>query len=451
MKQFYAFPLIALLLVLLASSAAALEINETPSGNIPEASNIEVRSLRYEPYPVSPGEYFTFYVKVDNYGTEDATNATCRLKLEYPFSSDAGTEIQKSYGVLGSRQEIVLEFKKIRVDTNAVDGENKITVECTSDPGSNSWRVTDFYITVQSRYPSLNVQSVRTEPSQIMPGQNGILLITLENSAFSSMRDIEIIMNFSEMPFAPYDETSEKRINRINANDSEGVAFKILALPTAEGGIYKVPITINYKDDAGNQFSQSSIISLEIGSTPEIYGAIESTTISTRTRTGTVSIKIVNPGLTNLKYLDAQLLPGEDYKILSADRIYIGDLDSDDYQTADFKITAKKNKLILPLNLSYRDTNNRLISENLNVSFSLMTPAELGEKQSSTGSIFLIIIILIIFYFAYRRWKKRQEDKGIDDFVILIFKKIWDFIAGIFIGIGRIFRKRRVEIKVKRK
>ena len=126
-------------------------------------------------------------------------------------------------------------------------------------------------------------------------------------------------------------------------------------------------------------------------------------------------------------------------------------MDSDDYQTADFKITAKKNKLILPLNLSYRDTNNRLISENLNVSFSLMTPAELGEKQSSTGSIFLIIIILIIFYFAYRRWKKRQEDKGIDDFVILIFKKIWDFIAGIFIGIGRIFRKRRVEIKVKRK
>jgi len=433
-------------------SASAIEITYPALGTTPDTSNLEVRSLRYEPYPVSPGEYFTLYVKVENYGSTDATNVTCSLELLYPFSSDTPSELEKNYGRLGGMEQIVIEYDKIRVDSNALDGNNIIKVKCTGDTFKESWRVNEISIKVQTRYPSLNIKSVKTEPAEIIPGQPSLLLITLENTAYSSMRDISLKLDFSTAQFAPYEEIPEKTINRINANETAGAAFKLLALPTADGGIHKVPINITYKDDAGNQFNQSTIITIFVGSLSEIYSTIDSTTISSASSTGTVSIKIVNPGLTDLKFADANLLPSRDYKILSSDRVYIGDIDSDDYQTADFRITAKKGKFIIPINLTYRDTANNIHFQQLNATFTMFSPSELGEKQSSTSGIFIFIVALIIFYFVYRRWKRKNEDKHLDDFFILILKTIWNIIIKILKTLARIFTgKRKIVIQVKRK
>ena len=51
----------------------------------------------------------------------------------------------------------------------------------------------------------------------------------------------------------------------------------------------------------------------------------------------------------------------EKYEIVSPAEVYVGNIDSDDYETADFKISlnkVKEKEVILPLSLEYKDANN---------------------------------------------------------------------------------------------
>ena len=66
--------------------------------------------------------------------------------------------------------------------------------------------------------------------------------------------------------------------------------------------------------------------------------------------------------LIDIKFLNVKLDKAEGYKVLSPYEVYIGNIDSDDYETADFKINvdkASKEKVILPLTIEYNDANNQ--------------------------------------------------------------------------------------------
>jgi len=76
-----------------------------------------------------------------------------------------------------------------------------------------------------------------------------------------------------------------------------------------------------------------------------------------RETTGTVSIKFVNKGATDARFLNIILKKSDDYETISSDNVYIGDLDSDDYETADFKINVKRlksSKLNIPVHFEFQ-------------------------------------------------------------------------------------------------
>jgi len=62
------------------------------------------------------------------------------------------------------------------------------------------------------------------------------------------------------------------------------------------------------------------------------------------------------------------------FEILSNPEVYIGKLDSDDYETADFNLVMGANapsQVPLPLKVEYRDSNGRLYSKDAPLSLRL--------------------------------------------------------------------------------
>jgi len=287
---------------------------------------------------------------------------------------------------------------KLKVDENTADGENEILIKCSNNPLFGLWAFENFTIKVQTRYPTLNVIKVETEPSAIAPGHKADLIISLENTADSSMKDITLKLDFSSVPFAPYGEFGEKKLRRLNAGLNEELVFSIVALPTAEGGIYKVPINISYTDNLGTAHSISDIISIEINSMPDLYVDVDSSQLTRSSKTGDITLRITNKGLTNIKFMNIKLLQSKQIKIISSDMAYIGDVDSDDSETADFKITAKSSKLIIPLEMTYRDVNNNLYTEQVNVTYNLLSNAEAGKGGTNWFVIIVIIALIVIAY-----------------------------------------------------
>lgn len=383
--------------ILVISIASAIEITFNEQSNVMSANpDLRITTLSYEPYPVEPGEQFDLWVKVQNLGGEIAPRATCRLELDYPFTLYQG-DLEKSYGRLYSMATAVFDYK-LKVDENAADGANKLIIKCTDDPLTGLWNIENSTIKVQTRYPTLNIVKVETEPSAIAPGHKADLIINLENTADSSMKDITVKIDFSSIPFAPYGEFGEKKLRRLNAGMNEALTFSIVALPSADGGIYKVPINISYTDNLGTAHSISDLISIEINSMPDLYVAVESSELTKSTKTGEITIQITNKGLTNIKFMDLKILPTEQLKLLSLDSIYIGDVDSDDAETADFKITAKSSKLIIPVEMNYRDVANNPYTEQVNITYNLPSNAEAGKGGTNWLVIIISLIAIIVAY-----------------------------------------------------
>ena len=396
------------------SNVLAIDLDiSTPSLSTGGGSFFTITGLRYEPYPVGPGEQFDLWAKVENKGASETRNATCVLKIDYPFSLYQGS-LTNSYGKLGSGESTVFQFR-LQVDQKAVQGSNELQLWCTEDPSSNVWKIQKIGIMVQTRYSTLNIKNIKTDPAIVPPGKEAKLLITLENFADSAMKDLNVKLDLSTVSIAPSGEVAEKKIRVLESGGVADLIFNIKALPDAKGGIYKMPFTLTYSDNLGKQYNQTGFIGVEVSSKPELQISVDSTTISKSQKIGEASIKIVNSGLTDLKFATAEILPSENFKLLSSNVVYISDIDSDDFGTATFKLSVKTNKdFEIPLKLSFRDSLNNEYTENVNVPFSMLSPSEMGQKSIYGTLIPVLVVILALLFIFIRRFRER---------VISIFKK----------------------------
>jgi len=130
-----------------------------------------------------------------------------------------------------------------------------------------------------------------------------------------------------------------------------------------------------------------------------------------------VSIRFVNKGVTDIKFLYVKVKESSDIKVLSTPGSYLGNIDSDDYETADFEINVVEGKegiAILPLEIEYKDAINRdyVVEKNLEIRiYSEEDLEKLGEKEGNPviGTIIVIVIVagLLVIYFYMRKRKKR--------------------------------------------
>ena len=129
-------------------------------------------------------------------------------------------------------------------------------------------------------------------------------------------------------------------------------------------------------------------------------------------------IRIVNSGLGDVKLLSLELETVRGMRILDNKKVYIGDIDSDDFDSVEFKLKVDENApsiISLPIKLNYKDFQNNNIEENKNLELRIYTKEQainLGlVKKSNTLVIVIGIIILIILFLVYRAIRKKLKKK----------------------------------------
>ncbi|MCK4429347.1 MAG: COG1361 S-layer family protein [Candidatus Aenigmarchaeota archaeon] len=398
MKQVLFGLLVAFLLAGIIPATAAIDF-----------TSIDISLLRYDPFPAQHGEYLRVWINIENTDIEKAENLIIILEPEYPFSLDLNENATRIIKTLGGIDNTIIDYK-IRVAAGAVEGENELKLKYSVD-GTEVWMKKNLDINVQTLDANLIITGV--ESKEVSPGGTTNLKIKIKNDADSYLRDVNIKLNLSGLSFMPVNLTEEKRIYLMNGREEKTIEFNLLVSPDTTCGPYKIPVTSTYYDSRGEKYTKENYITLIVSADPEISISIEEPEILSNGQTGTITLNIINRGLTKAKYLTIILEKGE-YEILSLPEIYIGNLDVDDYDSAEFKIYADSDKKEMPLNikLSYRDDNNRVYSEKYTVNLKLYNQAELEKyklvpAQDNTFIIILIVIVLIIGYLFYKRKKKK--------------------------------------------
>lgn len=390
---------------------------DTSSGKISESVNIDLVLLNQNPDPGQPGRYVELRFRTDNLGTLSAEDVIFELVPQYPFSLDPGDSPTRKIGTIYGRatgDESATLYYKLRVDKNAIEGNNQIRLKYSIDGGSNWVLADEFDVRIQTIDASVGITSVKSTPTKIEPGKNADVRVTLVNLADSLLNDIslKLVLGSDSMPFAPLNSSSEKRVKSLDSGESVDFVFKLITLADADSKVYKVPIEITYLDESDKLHNTSDIIALVVGSLPDMSITIDSQTLYSQGSSGEIEIKFVNKGLTDIKFLNVEIKPTESFDVFSTKTVYLGDLDSDDYETAEFKIFIKKaeQSVKIPLSLEYKDANNEEFRQNVELELRLYSKTEMKQfgmaEQSRSVGLFIMIAIVGVGYYFYRKRKK---------------------------------------------
>lgn len=367
-----------------------------------KASVLDI-SLEQDPYPAQIGQSLELSFQVENTGTENLT-VTFDLDVDTPLTLISNNEKILTIDA-GETKTITYD---VRVDGDAQEGQEQVTLNYEINGHDYD---EDFDVTIAPQQVYLQVISVTSVPEKVAPGQELVLNIKIKNTANSEIRDVILSLNLSEMPFAPQSVT-EQRIDSLGSQEEQQISFNLIALPSAQVQIYKVPLEIQYNDEFGQSYSREDLVSVNVFEEPSIEVSVDSNKLILG-MSSKISIKVLNKGLGEVNFAELRVLPSPDYSI-SQDYEYLGNIASDDYNSVDFTLTPKKQDMTLNLILEYRDSNNQKYSETKTLDVKAYTLAEAQQAGLLPAFpwfviiIVLVVIALIVYFFVRRRRKKKK-------------------------------------------
>jgi len=385
---------------------------------------LNVALSKYDPVPAAPGQTVKLWLLVQNTGDTDAKDVTVQIVPQSPFSLYNQDNDTKTISILGAQKDYLIDFN-LKVDPNAIQGANYVTVRYSQ--GLSGVQEKNLEIDVQVRDTSPSIENVTVDPTSIEPGSDGRITITVKNNAQTTLTDLSLKLQLQaviggslvDLPFAPIDSGIEKRVDLLSPGDTAEFSYDLKAYPDAVSNVYKIPFTLSYYDSQGTQINKTDFIGIVVNSVPDVVALIDKSDLTTKKTAGTVTIKVINKGLSDIKFLNVILGTSQDYDIVSDSTTnYVGNLVSDDYQTVDYTIDVHngKNTVTLPVTLQYRDANNQVYSVEQDVSLKLIDDQKLNAANG-TGGISIVVIVVIILIIAgilwwYIRKKNKKNKKG---------------------------------------
>ncbi|MFQ5620355.1 MAG: COG1361 S-layer family protein [Candidatus Nanoarchaeia archaeon] len=375
--------------------------------------SVQATFLNQDPDPVEPGEYVELRWRVENVGSFDIDKLKLEMKPKFPFAFD--TEADRVQVVptlsldLEGDKSYVAKFRT-RVNDNAITGDEEIELKIRFKDGSE--KLEKHFISIQSRDLLLAIKNVRLIPERPRPGEMASALITVENLEDAAAEDVQIKLDLRDMPIAALQGTNEQFLRRLGSRETHTFNFTVAVAADAESTLYQVPVLIKYSDKFGGNNNYSSSFGCSVEAPPEYIVNIRSSDIVTPKTAGQVVVSMSNIGASDINYVSMAVEGSEKVRVLSNDVVYMGNLESDDYETAEFDLYVNDFSGDIPLNvlLNFKDSYNRNVEENIQLKLKVYSQADamkygLVARGSYIGWIVLVIIIAGAAYWQYRRRK----------------------------------------------
>ncbi len=228
---------VSLILISIISAQPSTQINYTTASS---NQGIAITQLKYSPYPASPGEYLDLWIQAEYLGVGYAPNATFVLNPKYPFSLDSGENAMYSFNNLAATP--VLLHYKIRVDQNAVQGDNQLELDYSSNGGLNGvWSTQPFDIQVTNAQTDFDlvVQGTGSTGTSIGIANTG------ENTANSLIVKIPAQSGFA------VSGTSGQIVGNLNSGDYTLVVFNVIPSSRNQTKNQLLKVELDYTDTIG--------------------------------------------------------------------------------------------------------------------------------------------------------------------------------------------------------
>lgn len=278
---------LALVLLAVSVSASVYTANISdplaPGRFFPTDAKFEVETLKYDPYPVSPGDSFDVWIKVDNVGQNDAPDAVFSMILSYPFSSkdELKTEYGRVPGVVSATKN--QQPGETDIQTNQVILKYRIKVADDAPPGTSSLVLNSYTNGNDGRQYStkklpVSIGKTKTDFDIVMQdsGDQGTTF-AIANSGENSAT--AVTFKVKEQQGIVFNGARSSIIGNLASGDFTTVNFQMA--PSRD--ITEVTIQVSYTDMAGIRNTVEKAVPISVAR-PALGGAQAAQQSSQRSR-----------------------------------------------------------------------------------------------------------------------------------------------------------------------
>ncbi|HDI12931.1 MAG TPA: hypothetical protein ENF64_02315 [Hadesarchaea archaeon] len=359
-----------------------------------------------------PGEETTVLLTLANLTTVDITDVEVRVSAGSHLTvSDTLIDV----GDIKSGYSRQVSFN-VTASLSAPATTSYLTVKTTYYSPSKHEEITNIVITITTA-PMLQIENVdftqveNEEPGSVGPGDTVRLEFDLVNNGDGSAKDVRISLDQSDLYVAL--GSSENFVKEIKPGDSVNLSFTLTIDPSASAGTHQIPLSLTYLDETGNENSVTKYIGMTISGKYNFILTVYSQDISFPGEESTVTVKFVNAGNQRAQFLTVYVSPTDALSEVFPQTVYIGSLNSDDYDTQKFNFRASNvppGEYPLTLELHYEDIYGDNYVEQHQVYIKISPAPGLLERILSssyfTGGI--VLIILVGLYLSFRRSKNKK-------------------------------------------
>ncbi|MBU2496924.1 MAG: hypothetical protein KJ767_02610 [Nanoarchaeota archaeon] len=285
------------ILIIIAFSLTCINVEARQTKTI--GSEVMIDLIRYDPAPVQQGEPFDVWFEIRNIYGQELKNIQITMSSPLPFMKIQGEKYTTEFRILG--QDDVKTFKYTLITSNEIrDGDYSLSLNYYSDR-LGEWITEKYTVKIKKvnfvvSTTTVTIESEEIESNKIAQGKTAKLNVNVWNNADYLMKDVNVRLDLSAAtsPIITIGSTTEKTIKEIPSGQESSVSFDILALPSADSGVYKIPIKIKYYDELGNNYTKDDLVGLIIGSEPSLHLEIRENEIYDIRGTGDVDANFVN-------------------------------------------------------------------------------------------------------------------------------------------------------------
>ena len=399
---------IVLLSILVSAKSESTFFKKSPG-----ALDVQVTFLNQDPDPVEPGERVKLRWKVENKGAGALNDVSVSVSEEGPLHLTTKEQKIKEVGSLDSRQigkdSYAVEWE-FDVDEQAVEGDYE--VDFRYGMGDASVKLENFTVHVKSRDTVVLLDKVEVIPERTQAGQEARVHVTIANLADSAVDDVRVSVDLKDLPFATVGSAGEKAIKKLLAGESQEIIFQLVVDGTAPSKVHRIPLKVTYANREGKKYETQTNFGLIVDNPPQFIINVDETKVYQSKKKGNVVLSFSNIGKSDINFVVLTLLPSPVYTILSPPTSYLGNLESDDYETAAFDVFVEEGKtkdVKLMVQTTFKDSYNEEYVIEQEIPVAVYSPGEiqrygLGAEQSNWGVWILIIAILAVVYY-----KKKGE------------------------------------------
>lgn len=262
-------------------------------------------------------------------------------------------------------------------------------------------------ISLSSATCDLNVSLLNQDPYPAVPGDYVKLVFEISGLADSDCNDITFqLLGDYPLRFDP-GETGIRKFNRIDyIRDYESnilVPFKVRIDEDALDGTNPIEANIQSRGEIGKVTQTFNLEVEDVKADFEVYIK------DYNYETNELTIEVLNIEDVNIEALTIEIPKQEGIEVKGSNRIVVGDLDSNEYTSADFEATINEGNF--NVNLIYSDAINvrRSIQKTISFDSSYFTNRASDQGGVGTGTYILIILVIgLIAYYSYKKYKKKK-------------------------------------------